>query len=245
MRRSILSLLVLFCLVVKAKAQEPIAVEGKEWRFKTQVPYIDDRYTSDIRMWINGDTIVNGIICKKLNTHISELWEDGKEKQKEDYCYSDAGRFYQNGNLMFDFNLKTDDLFIYNDNEINVPGDTLRIINVCDTILGDGMPRKCLTVAVVFYGKTLYELTDIWIEGIGSLTLGIFQSRINYSGLIIDFLECSCQGQILYKKRDMHIPSVHRQFLNNNALYYDLTGRPVANPTRGVYIKDGRKIAVD
>ena len=27
--------------------------------------------------------------------------------------------------------------------------------------------------------------------------------------------------------------------------YYDLMGRPVANPTRGIYIKDGKKIAVD
>ena len=29
------------------------------------------------------------------------------------------------------------------------------------------------------------------------------------------------------------------------APYYDLQGRPVANPTRGIYIKDGKKIAVD
>ena len=27
--------------------------------------------------------------------------------------------------------------------------------------------------------------------------------------------------------------------------YYDLMGRPVAHPTRGIYIKDGKKIAVD
>jgi hypothetical protein len=27
--------------------------------------------------------------------------------------------------------------------------------------------------------------------------------------------------------------------------YYDLQGRKVANPTRGIYIKDGKKIAVD
>ena len=27
--------------------------------------------------------------------------------------------------------------------------------------------------------------------------------------------------------------------------YYDLQGRPVAAPTRGIYIKDGKKIAVD
>ena len=26
--------------------------------------------------------------------------------------------------------------------------------------------------------------------------------------------------------------------------YYDLMGRPVANPTRGIYIKDGRKVVI-
>ena len=27
--------------------------------------------------------------------------------------------------------------------------------------------------------------------------------------------------------------------------YYDLMGRPVANPTRGIYIKDGKKVAIE
>ena len=35
------------------------------------------------------------------------------------------------------------------------------------------------------------------------------------------------------------------EVLDQNAPYYDLQGRPVVNPTRGIYIKDGKKIAVD
>ena len=35
------------------------------------------------------------------------------------------------------------------------------------------------------------------------------------------------------------------EVLDQNAPYYDLQGRPVAAPTRGIYIKDGKKIAVD
>ena len=31
---------------------------------------------------------------------------------------------------------------------------------------------------------------------------------------------------------------------NTDAPYYDLQGRPVANPTRGIYIKDGKKVAI-
>ena len=37
----------------------------------------------------------------------------------------------------------------------------------------------------------------------------------------------------------------HVEVLDQNAPYYDLQGRPVANPTRGIYIRNGKKIAVD
>ena len=30
-----------------------------------------------------------------------------------------------------------------------------------------------------------------------------------------------------------------------NGVYYDLQGRPVANPTRGLYIVDGKKVVID
>ena len=29
---------------------------------------------------------------------------------------------------------------------------------------------------------------------------------------------------------------------NTDAPYYDLQGRPVANPTRGIYIRNGKKV---
>ena len=31
----------------------------------------------------------------------------------------------------------------------------------------------------------------------------------------------------------------------NSTPYYDLMGRPVAHPTRGIYIKDGRKVLIE
>lgn len=40
------------------------------------------------------------------------------------------------------------------------------------------------------------------------------------------------------------IESIHMLDLHNSP-YYDLMGRPVANPTRGIYIKDGKKMVVN
>ena len=42
---------------------------------------------------------------------------------------------------------------------------------------------------------------------------------------------------------DTSIPTIENE--TSAALYYDLQGRPVAAPTRGIYIKDGKKIAID
>jgi hypothetical protein len=39
---------------------------------------------------------------------------------------------------------------------------------------------------------------------------------------------------------DTSIPAIENE--TSAALYYDLQGRPVTNPTRGIYIKDGRKV---
>ena len=41
---------------------------------------------------------------------------------------------------------------------------------------------------------------------------------------------------------DTSIPTIENE--TSAAPYYDLQGRPVANPTRGIYIKDGRKVVV-
>ena len=41
---------------------------------------------------------------------------------------------------------------------------------------------------------------------------------------------------------DTSIPTIENE--TSAALYYDLQGRPVANPTRGLYIKDGKKVII-
>lgn len=41
---------------------------------------------------------------------------------------------------------------------------------------------------------------------------------------------------------DTSIPAIENE--TSAALYYDLQGRPVTNPTRGIYIKDGKKVII-
>ena len=49
----------------------------------------------------------------------------------------------------------------------------------------------------------------------------------------------------LINERDWKSNSIENVYINSSTPYYDLMGRPVANPMRGIYIKDGKKMAVD
>ena len=211
---------------------------GKEWNIRAG-HYI---YFSDIRMWIDGDTIVDGMACKKLYTHTKQLWEEGKESVEVGYCRQDGDKYYQNGDLMFDFSLGVGDEFAtYVDNEES--GLFYAVVGVGDTVWIDGLVRKYMVVAPCHEGVVIPGYTDIWVEGIGSLTQGIAQNDFYWSGGVITELQsCSYNGQCIYAKSDTYINNVSS---NVSTPYYDFMGRPVANPTRGIYIKDGKKIAVD
>lgn len=68
MKRYLILLAMLLAIVSGVTAQEPIAMDGKEWHIREKiVHYID--YSSDVYMWIAGDTIVDDIYCKKLYIH--------------------------------------------------------------------------------------------------------------------------------------------------------------------------------
>ena len=219
---------------------DPIAMDGKEWHIREKiVHYID--YSSDVHLWIAGDTIVDETYCKKLYVHTKQLWEGGEESLEVRYCHQDGEKYYQNGDLMYDFSLEVGDEFAtYVDNEENKLLYT--VVGVGDTVLLDGMSRKYLVMAPSYEGVVIPGYTDIWVEGIGSLTQGIAQNDFYWSGGVITELQsCSYNGQCIYAKSDTYINNVSS---NVSSPYYDLMGRPVATPTRGIYIKDGKKVAI-
>ena len=219
---------------------EPIAMDGKEWHIREKIAHYID-YSSDVHMWIAGDTIVDDIYCKRLYIHTKQLWEGGEESLEVRYCHQDGEKYYQNGDLMFDFSLEVGDEFsTYADNE--EVGLFYTVVSVGDTVLLDGLARKYMVIAPSYDGMVIPGHTDIWVEGIGSLTSGIAHNDFYWSGGVITELQsCSYNGQCIYKKNDTHIHNVPCKVFTP---YYDLQGRPVANPTRGIYIKDGKKVAI-
>ena len=86
MKQFLFLLSVLSVVASKVVAQDPIAMDGKEWHIREKiVHYID--YSSDVHLWIAGDTIVDETYCKKLYVHTKQLWEGGEESLEVRSCH--------------------------------------------------------------------------------------------------------------------------------------------------------------
>ena len=220
-----------------------LAVDGKEWNIKTTVIQEGVPYTSDVCMWVNGDTIVDDIRYKKLYKLETPRWEGGEEGFEVGYCRQNGNKYYQNGRMLFDFELPT----IAGGMEIDGnEGLHALVAQVSDTVLADGIVRRTQTMYWWDgYDGELVDVNaiDIWVEGIGSLTMGVYDNTFGRRDIDIELQSCTYQGQYLYKKEETLVVPIQQS--DTSSPYYDLQGRKVANPTRGIYIKDGKKIAVD
>ena len=219
-----------------------LAVDGKEWNIVATVTHENIPYNSDVRMWVDGDTLVGDIRYKKLYKQEIPRWEGGEKSLEVGYCRQNGNKYYQNGKLMFDFGLTGQyDTFVV-DSQAGLFAD---VSQIGDTILADGKSRKYQTMCwwKGYEGEGIdLSASDIWVEGIGSLTMGIYDNIFGKPNQSIELQNCIYKGTYLYKKEDTHIAPT--QQVEPLTPYYDLQGRPVVNPMRGIYIKDGKKVII-
>lgn len=155
--------------------------EGKEWITTTTATVSDEGYKTTYRTWIEGDTVFNGVKCKKLHSH--SFTQDGYEKKSVSCCRQEEGKFYEGDRLMFDFSLQAGDTF-------SSDKYTFTVTSVGAKTLADGISRKCLTVSC--QGQT-----DLWVEGIGSLSMGIYSNDFVSLGVKIEMIACYQKGMDL------------------------------------------------
>ncbi len=152
-------------------------------------------YVYDVKQWIEGDTVVDGMQCKKLYTLTTT--EDERIAQKEvlevGYCRQEGDRFYMNGVLMYDFGMKEGDVFSFGEEDYAI------VTHVGDTTLTDGITRKCLTMKNYYTEWDIIGMTsDKWIEGIGSLRLGIYSNLFMAGGYKTTLLSCTHNNAVVY-----------------------------------------------
>lgn len=232
---------------------EPIDVEGKAWRIMTQISggveedYLDGRYTRTVHMWIEGDTIVDGATCKRLHTLTKEMWDEGRETLEVGYCRQVGEKYYQNGELMFDFSLEVGDVFV---TEMGTP---LTVKSIGDTILTDGVNRKYLLMVEDMNAEITPYNSAYWVEGIGSLQMGIYSNDFSSDGQVRTLQSYSYGEKIIYSREILPFVDKCRGFMlyeNAECSYYTLYGECTIegidyikeNTGRYCYRQDGDKV---
>lgn len=89
-----------------------------------------------------------------------------------------------------------------------------------------------------------------WVEGVGAADSNAWISLMpeDHKYKLID---CRQDGEVIFTANDFSIPSTMKSSINEiaankseNGAIYDLQGRRVANPGKGLYIIDGRKTLI-
>lgn len=202
---------------------EPIDIEGKAWRIMTQISggaeedYLDGRYTKTVQMWIESDTVVDGTTCKKLYTLTKEMWDEGGETLEVDYCRQEGEKYYKNGELMFDFGMQVGDVMV---TEMGTP---LTVKSIGDTVLMDGVRRKYLLMVEDMDAEVTQYNSDYWVEGIGSLRMGIYSNDFSSDGQVWALQRFSYGEKIIYSREIRPFVNQHYSFMlceNNSTTYY-------------------------
>ena len=230
-----------------------LITEGLQWA-KCYNYYPGD-YRS-VAYELRGDTIINGKSYKK---EWSTDWEDLSHMELTgNFMREEAGKVYRksknsNEYLWFDYEANIGDTIFYDDCFVKVIGhsDT--------TIVCNGVSRTYKGVDVqvgsIFGSDTDYEYSlvpgyvDTFYEDLGLFRNGDVVSDPSFltTGGWIELLWLKRDGTMLYQQEEgvlwrdnTSIKGINAD--NPDAPYYDLQGRKVANPTRGIYIKDGKKV---
>lgn len=233
----------------------PFVKEGKKWECTISWGLLETNIKKEYYS-ISGDTIVNGITCKKLHGPYSTYAV--YEKDGKVYCHEKVnGDFH----LLYDFTCHEGDVV----NVVNPEGQTewgldeyRCTIKKVDTIItksGHRLKRFTLqaeNLEIEFGSEEEY----VWIEGVGSpweplYPVGYWETAGGSSYLNA----CYVNGEQLFVGKDIYygtgIESIHNEFVNgkssNGKSIYDLSGRRVSASSalpKGVYVRNGRKVVM-
>lgn len=233
----------------------PFIEEGKEWVCTTYTmlpPASEDETEPNYRITeetytIGKDTLIQGRTCIGMERDRFQkryFYEDGDKV----YCYNTENeRFY----LIYDFGCQVGDRFTV----VDAFSGTMRwwdenfftcSVRDVDTVkTKDGMELRRITLeAEDVLGE---HTTETWIEGIGSVYGPLHNvGAMLYIGGHEELDSCEVSNQLLYplsQSTGIHTTNLTPQ-TESQAPLYDLSGRRIVIPRRGLYIKDGKKVSI-
>ena len=262
MRLSKLSfLLLLVCHITSVMAQENkpyLVTEGKQWAVYCEQSWNQEESVVTMTFRLQGDTIINGKSYKKkwfsLEKDLSDI-----RLLPDSYMREEDGKVYVlNGcseELWFDYSARVGDTLCFVQNQIYG-----LVVSIDDAILehSDEKQRKHYKVMlgkrassndIYFTDRHIDVYEDIGVLNSPTYGYGLGEHQLFTYGNSFTLLCVHDDGKALYqspdgcyKDRGMDIKT---SIINDSFVpYYNLQGRKVAHPTRGIYIKDGRKVLI-
>lgn len=258
MMKKIIFVLIILLQTLHTVAQvhfESFLLDGKVWTLNRK-PVFDPNQHYDLyineEMKLVGDTVIDGIHYGQIyhrewrsDQVMSDEWINTNK-----YIGQDGGKIYQyysstrNTRLDMDFSLKVGNRFncqFFYDTKDTL--FTFVVTSVSDTIMEnttDKKPRKCIHIQ----SEINPNLSEVWIEGIGSLQYGLlgFTYYFGKSGAITKMVKCVDGNEIIYNNI---ITNIQSQKISKNEYYnnviYDINGYIVQLPQKGIYIQNGKK----
>lgn len=168
--------------------------ENRQWAVMISAAGIDPIYLPQVKTltsYLKGDTAINGVTYKKVYSSykrdLSESMISGCIRQNnEQVFYLPAGDTEEK--LYFDFSLKTGNTFVLD--------DITRTVSSIGELSVNGTNHKMLTLLCG-------SKQEYWVEGIGSLSTGIFSDRIEVGGAEYQLL-CCHQGETLLYMNEVY-----------------------------------------
>lgn len=222
---------------------KPVLTTGKVWEVGTFNCYDwDDGSPSETGRYyvaVDGDTIVNGLDCKKIVIAPS----DGLQPSRTFVAREEGGKVWRvkdDGTevLLFDIGLKAHDRV--------GAGYVLEQ----DVVCANGVYRKRLLIDSGV-DQADAEYCYYVVEGIGiNKDEWLFNNAMGIAGEgeYCRMLTCSENGVVIFTEDDFAMPHSAITSVNADpakAEMYDLQGRKVDQPTQpGIYISQGKKMVV-
>ena len=186
MRNIIATAILFFCLGVSAQ-HTPMLQEGKVWNYY----YLLYKYSSYYSVYVSGDTLVDGMMCKKLYKQTN-----GQAPELCAMLYEDAGRVYRvpgsgkEPQLLYDFTLHKGDTI----GKHTAYFDTDYVVSDVSYVMNCGREYKRIELE----NERNPKRHVVWIEGIGAGKSFLNNQLEEVEGDYSTFLSCVDNGETTF-----------------------------------------------
>ncbi len=240
-RRLLLTAFIYCGVMMESSSQEylPMVEKGKLWTYESYMPLRPENYNYTYCYWLEGDTLISDIkgvkmYKRKLQDALTQYVCTLYEVDKKVYCIYPGETQMK---LLYDFDCCAGD-------SVFVESGHFKVVDVSKEN-SKGVPTKQFKLkTTISNGGMPTEMELMWIEGVGSTK--DFFAMMPYDGNYYNLKSCKIDNKVFFEDNlSNDLGHISQQSYRTTIYpFYNLQGRQVQQPTRGVYIRDGRKVVV-